>query len=234
MGKRRRKRIAVGPCVLCGHVRSRTEEHIPPRNLWPRAKAIQKQLVWVPACLVCNASSSKDDEYFRFVVTQGLDTGDHPEALLLTPPVARSLARPQFPGFARSLFDRSFEVELRTGAGLFVGTTRAVPIAAKRVQRVAEKIVRGLFFIETGAIMPRTHKVEALVAEQLPLLSAEDQARAVQYVNSFMGSTFKRGGPGNVFAYSHRLQEQPEGVASVWLLVFFQRLGILAVATAAA
>jgi len=230
MAKPRRRRISPGPCVLCTRVGPRTEEHIPPKNLWPKSQSIRKRCLWVPACPKCNSESARDDEYFRIVVAQNAETGEHPEVKLVEPAIARSLERPEFAGLRHTILSRAFPVELRTDAGLYVERRLAHMVDAKRVQRVISKIVRGLYFLESKTIMPESHQVSFIVPEQLDRMSLEQRVKAAQYVNAFQGRSFKVGGPGRVFQFSYIVEPQQNGVASLWLLVFFERLSFLAVA----
>ena len=220
--------MAAGPCVLCTVVGPRTHEHIPPQNLWPRSD--RKRCVTVPACQKCNSESARDDEYFRIVVAQSIETGEHPAVKLIQPEIVRSLERQFFQGLKHTILSRAFPVEFRTEAGLFVGRHLAHMVDAKRVSRVVAKIVRGLYYIESTTIMPVSHQVTYIVPEHLDRIPREQRPQAIKYVNAFQGRPFKKGGPGRVFQYSCIAEHQAGGVASLWFLVFFERMSILAMA----
>ena len=164
------------------------------------------------------------------MVAQSIETGEHSEVKLIQPEIVRSLERPFFPGLKRTILGRAFPVELRTQAGLFVGHHLAHMVDAKRVSRVVTKIVRGLYYIESNTIMPRSHQVTYIVPEHLEGIPREQRPQAIKYVNAFQGRPFKRGGPGRVFRYSYIAEHQVAGVASLWFLIFFERTSFLAMA----
>jgi 5-methylcytosine-specific restriction endonuclease McrA len=64
-----------GTCVYCGKVGPTTDDHIPPKCLFP--PPIRHTLPKVPSCWTCNGGSSKDDEYFRLRIIARHDVGDH-------------------------------------------------------------------------------------------------------------------------------------------------------------
>jgi hypothetical protein len=228
MTKPRRRRATFGSCVLCSETGPLTEEHIPPQNLWPRKRSIRNRCLSVPACQKCNNESARDDEYFRIVVAQSAETGDHPEVKTIQPEINRSIERVDFPGLKRVVLGRAFPVEQTTEAGLFIGRRLAHMVDAKRVGAVINKTVRGLYYLESGAIMPRAHRVTFIVPESLAKFPLAHRVQAIEYANVLLGLPLKAGGPGKVFRYSHFFEEKPDGVASLWLLVFFERFSFLA------
>src|SRR5438105_2116110 len=64
-------------CVYCGERDATTEDHIPPRCLF--GLPLPSTLIKVPSCFRCNNGASKDDEYFRMVLSFRHDI-DHPDA----------------------------------------------------------------------------------------------------------------------------------------------------------
>jgi hypothetical protein len=158
----------------------------------------------------------------------GAETEGHPEAKLIHPEILRSLERAKFQGFRRAIVRRAFPVELRTEGGLILGQRFAHMVDAVRVGRVVAKIVRGLHYLDTKSIMPRSHRISFVVPEHLEGIPPEARLLAIQQVNSFQGRQFKAGGPGQVFRYCRSLDYQAAGIESVWLLVFFRRYSFLA------
>src|SRR5713101_6317270 len=80
-------------CFLCESLAD-TRDHIPPRGFFP---VVPDNIVTVPACLQCNQSYSKDEEYFRTVVAA---------QCYATSPVARQVWSGTI---VRSLWRRGFE-----------------------------------------------------------------------------------------------------------------------------
>src|SRR5438132_859881 len=58
-------RSAVIECCYCGRPAT-TRDHVPTRKLFPQPRP--SDLITVPACSVCNNSSSKDEEYLVHVI----------------------------------------------------------------------------------------------------------------------------------------------------------------------
>ena len=98
-------------CVYCGSQQKLTRDHIPPKNLF--AKPLPSNLVTVPCCRRCNESASKDDEYFRFIITRD-DAGGHPEARKILPAVLKSLQRPQAMGLTNLMGENLFDIDVNT------------------------------------------------------------------------------------------------------------------------
>src|SRR4030042_1463259 len=73
MKKRKLKR----KCYFCGEEGAASNDHIPPKCIFPRAirKINKHSLITVPAHYKCNNSFRKDDELFRnFIITQSNET----------------------------------------------------------------------------------------------------------------------------------------------------------------
>src|SRR5262245_41527341 len=110
----------MGQCIYCGEIRELTDDHIPPKNLF--AKPRPNDLIEVPSCKVCNGGASKDDEYFRLMLTLRDDTFDHPEVQKVLPTVFRSLTKPNKVGFSQSLFQSIRILDVTASGGLFLGS----------------------------------------------------------------------------------------------------------------
>jgi len=66
-----------GKCYLCGKDAD-TGDHIPPRGFFPKPRP--SNLIKVPCCRSCNEAFSPEDDYFRMVLSSGLNrsaTGDY-------------------------------------------------------------------------------------------------------------------------------------------------------------
>ena len=90
---------ATGICLYCGAGGELTDDHVPPKNLFPKPRM---GLVEVRACMPCNRGASKDDEYFRQCLVLAEQTRGHLEATKGRAPVFRSLNREVAPGLQAS------------------------------------------------------------------------------------------------------------------------------------
>ena len=84
-----------GTCVYCGYVGEMTSDHVPPQCLFgpPRPKLITVR------CWKCHKATTKDDEYFRLMLTMRDDVFDHGDVQKVLPAVFRSLQKKEQLGF---------------------------------------------------------------------------------------------------------------------------------------
>jgi len=153
------KKKSVGICAYCGQTKPVTDDHVPPKNLFPKPRP--SDLITVPICDECNCGTSTDDEYFRLVVSMQFRAAQHPDAQRVLSAVYRSLERPEARGLRIAFLNRVREVSLISRLGLYVGKTGVYEVDHPRLERVAERIVRGLFFHHTGEPVPSTCGVKA-------------------------------------------------------------------------
>lgn len=150
-------------CVYCGSRKNLTRDHVPPKCLFatPPQKAIT-----VPSCQQCNQKASMDDEYFRVNLAGRRDVGDHPEALGAMAKAFRALKYPEAKRFRRSFLNN-------VGMFFFVNEEGFIEPGAsyspdiKRLERVASRITKGLFWHKTRKRLPDHYVVDAFVADQI-------------------------------------------------------------------
>jgi hypothetical protein len=148
----------IGTCVYCGEERRLTHDHVPPRGLC--AKPRPHDLVIVPSCTRCNEGASKDDEYFKTVMVWKETAGSHPEATKIRDSVFRGLAMPKKATFARRLLAGLQDVDLKTPAGLHAGRATGFDVDLARLDRVVERVTRGLYWHSRGhRRLPSDHTV---------------------------------------------------------------------------
>jgi len=202
-----------GQCAYCGRDAPLTRDHIPPQNLFPDPKP--SDLIMVPCCETCKAGWSDDDEYFRLAVVSASNVygGDHAERVNQT--LLRSLRKPSKAGFARLVHQSLLELEVRSEAGIYVGSTGALSVDKKRFDRVAERIIRGLFWHEKRYPVPEGYQVTNRFS-QFGLRKVLDELDHVTYAEL-------RDIGGGVFAYTFApTDEDPDSM--VWLSGFYGRL----------
>lgn len=197
-------------CVYCGEAEGNSVDHVPPKLLFPSPRP--DNLITVPSCRACNQGFQRDDEYFQAAMLLRSDIAKEPEAKAIMETFFRSWERPRGERFARSFF-RTFQIaEWQTPSGLFAGNTPAFEVENKRLQRVYERIVRGLFFHEQGFRVPDDYRVETMLwVEERPNL-----LRALP--RYFRGRPIRR--IGGVFTYTCVFGENP--AISLWLFNFYR------------
>ena len=88
-------------------------------------KENRKNLIKLPAHKRCNASFSKDDEYFRLCLTA--ISYDQPQAKeLWSGPVMRGIHRPASERFKASVLKSLIPIDVQSEAGLYLGTAEAM------------------------------------------------------------------------------------------------------------
>jgi hypothetical protein len=129
----------MSTCYSCGVQPAPTREHVISKTLIP--KPFPPNLLTVPSCAACNNSLSKDEEYLRdrlSATAQGFKAGQWGATL-------RSIKIPQAHGKKMSLYGDMFRLSksVMTEDG---PSNIAIRIDKDRTERVAVKIVKGLFF----------------------------------------------------------------------------------------
>lgn len=223
----RRKPHKIGECVYCGKVAPITDDHIPPQNLF--AKPRPSNLIKVPSCKECHSENkqvSQDDEYFRLMLTLREDTADHPDVEQLLPIVYRSLARPDKVGFAKSIQKNMKEVYVRTQSGLYLGIKPSYDVNLARLDNVAKRIVKGLFYVETGHRLPDNYEAVAYSESGLRNLAENDKKHLQTEIIRPLTSNAPKIIGKQVFSYWVAYPDIDANI-SVWLLVFYKRVAFL-------
>jgi len=194
------KRAKTGECIYCGAISKITDDHIPPRNLFPTPRP--NNLIAVPSCLSCDHGASLDDEYFRLMVRLRADVLDHPAAKQLLPTVFRSLTKPKKHRFAQSLYRSMKELEITTPAGIYLGKQPSYDVDFTRLDRVAKRIAKGLFFYEWKTRLPDSHDMIAYSESGLANIGAETK-RKLQKILQPIFSTKKKTFGADIFSCRH-------------------------------
>ena len=80
----------LGICPFCAKEKYLTDDHIPPKNLFPKPRP--NTLITVPGCDECNRGNSKDDEYFRLMINMNHAVDGNP----LVQKNCSTIVRPDF------------------------------------------------------------------------------------------------------------------------------------------
>ena len=156
------KKISL--CIYCGEPAT-TRDHVPPKCLVPEEN--RENLITVPACKKCNQSFSTDDEYFRNVVPLIRHVAENPEAQKLHSAIRRSLERPQARGFQNAMQKNVKKVPLLTPSGIYYGEGKAMRGNFTRINRVVERVTRGLFYHHYKKPLPQDHIVHSFSWETM-------------------------------------------------------------------
>jgi hypothetical protein len=212
-------------CVYCGATKNLSLDHVPPRNLF--AKPRPSNLVTVPSCTLCNTAASKDDEYFRLMLSMSEDTGDHPDVQGNLPTIVRSLTKINKLGFARSLAKHVSMVELRSQAGLYLESKAAYDVDLERLDRVVGRTVRGLCYHERTTRIPDTCEVRVWSESGLRDVPRETVDRLQRTIIGPLLTVNPKVFGKDVFSYRVQfITGNPNW--SAWLLLFYKSIAFLA------
>lgn len=154
MLKRKKKKET---CAYCGKKRFATRDHIPPRNIFPKPRS--SDLITVPCCEKCRRGWSKDDEYFRNAIllqVSAYDPHSPWEQKMLD-----SLSRPQSKGLLREHARELTGRQVTNENGILLPQFSVFEPILGRLNRVAERIIRGLFYHQKSYPVPKNYRVDA-------------------------------------------------------------------------
>lgn len=150
----------VGICSICGQGGELTREHIPPKGIFLKPRP--KNTITVFSCKRCNHATKLDDEYFRFWVTAGAHPYSKLSAVWRDKVVGSSFKRS--PALLKKIQNnhKKFLVH-HASTPLKAYENENVPdhridrcymVEAKRINRVARKIVKGLYYNHFSKPLP--------------------------------------------------------------------------------
>lgn len=211
-------------CIYCGGQRELTNDHVPPKNLFPKPRP--SNLITVPACTLCHSSTSKDDEYFRLKLCMSENVGDHPDADINRETILRSLNREQATGLKQSFFADIRKVQRKTNSGLYLRDTLAFNVDLERIFRVVIRTTRGLYYYEVGKrLNPNydvdVHSDDTLINEPADVLENLEKNIIVPL---FQKSPKVLGN--DIFMYRYHITDEDPNF-TVWALTFYGRVSFL-------
>jgi len=198
-------------CIYCGGEGNQSRDHVPPKASFPKPRP--SDLITVPSCEKCNRGFQQDDEYFKAHLGIRADIEGAPRAETLTEEVLRSWQRPQSGGFTAAFRDSFATRTIRAPDHSVIGQEFGHVALTERINRVLERTVRGLFFHETGTVLPLDYRVRARMWEVLP----PQDARSYM---ALMGGAPLRVIANGAFRYAARIAGD-DPFASAWLLQFY-------------
>ena len=163
-------------CYLCGQPGADSKDHLPPKSLLPPGSN-SFQRITLPAHKECNSGASADEEYVRDLIV--------PEAIQFGFQNAQSAYEKVWRGWSRDqgwtryqrFLKKHVVVELRTPEGLYAGQGIGITPDKVRITRIGNKIVRGLIFHDSGAVVPESDIVVApLCTRDIPSIKKSDSS----------------------------------------------------------
>ncbi len=142
-------------CAICGNKPATTDDHIPPKGIYPKPRDNDSNLNTVPACSECNNEASPGDEEFKVFI--GFSTGEFRQN---TDAVLNSMARTVGGNWkiARQIFSTKADVYARLH-GVVAEPAVAVEFSGKNICAVFDRIIRGLYWMEKGKALGLSPKI---------------------------------------------------------------------------
>jgi hypothetical protein len=220
----------IGECVYCGKTRRLTDDHIPPKGLWNKPRP--PDLITVPSCSSCNSGASRDDEYFKSMMVFKDKSGSHPEAVAVRPSVFRGLEMPKKIGFARSLVKGIRRVRVQTPARLHLGRRFVFDVDLTRLDRVVERITRGLYWHHRRSRIPDGFEVVVFSEDGLRDLDGPARERLRrEFVTPVRNNPCYSVGRGVMRYWYASISQQPQALA--WVYEFYDDVKFLALVSPA-
>lgn len=205
-----------GICAYCGEFKFITRDHIPPKNLFQKPRP--QNLITVPCCEDCRGGWSADDEYFRLAVTVNSNAEGNPNAMKNQEVIRRSLRKIGKWKFSQHINQSLGHVSIQTPGGLYLGKAPVIKVQKKRIDRVAQRIIRGLFFEEFKMPVPNGYEVTNQMRQH-------GVGEILSKINPTLFKPWREIGTRH-FAYTYaQTGEDPYSV--VWLSVFYDALPFL-------
>ena len=197
--------ISGAICHYCG-APAVSEDHLPPSCIFDAPKPSNR--IKVPSCKKHNEDQSIDDEYFRCFVTTASAESSIAKSLFLDK-VVRGLERSNL---FYEIWDSRRQVELRSKAGLFVGTAPALEFKRDRIQSVISRMTRGFYFHFFGERLPGNSVV--MDYRLNPSLDDVEKHLIVQLPLHKIGS--------GEFSFRF-IRGEDDPYSSIWLFMFYER-----------
>jgi hypothetical protein len=193
-----------------------------PNALFARPRP--KDLITVPACDDCHTDEdSLDAECFAFQTAIHNDASSSPSAQAIYQTLIKGVGNPKKQSWANSVFRSLSFGQVHSPAGLYLGDAPIYELDVPRLQRVASRIIRGLYYHHWREPVPESYEVVAYSAElvrRLPKETRDGLAPLLAFVDGEPARSV-----GDVLRY--RLRTFPEGAGCIALLVFYGAVSYL-------
>ncbi len=222
--KRSRK---IGECVYCGKIGEVTRDHIPPKGLF--AKPYPKNLITVPSCGTCHSNNpkvSQDDEYFRLVVSYRDDLSTNPDILKIQKSVDRSFLYPNKIGLTTTFFNSFSDIEERTKSGLYLGKKSTYTVFSIRLENVADRIIKGLFWHEMKHRVPDDYYVISVTEDRVQAAPESVTIPLLENVLPHLAKSSVKTIGDHTFSY-RSIYNPEDSNESMWLLTFYEKVQFL-------
>lgn len=173
------KKLGPGRCVHClKDVEERNSDHVFPESWYPDSTPPDLEKWQIPSCIPCNDGYGRLEQDFLVKIGLCLDPHDPASASIVekslrsVKPAAARDTRDAWHrlGKGQRILAQALQGEQIPDHGIFPGLgdrwkdvpgeRTAILISTKSFERITEKIVRGIFYIEDGVFIEPPYKIE--------------------------------------------------------------------------
>jgi len=216
-----KKKAKIGECVHCGKIRPLSKDHVPPKNLF--TKPLPSNMIEIPSCSVCNENRSKDDEYFRLILTMREDLTEHEEVQDVFSKVERSFERPFHSGLKYSFLQTVRLAEVITDSGIYCGRVPLYQPDSKRINKVLIPIINGLFYQSKRKRIPDQYlKIWWHIERLSDIKNTDIRTKIINNLRSIPQIEIGN----NIFAYRLHHANDDENVI-IGIMIFYGRVPFL-------
>jgi hypothetical protein len=224
--KRKSGKQRVGECIYCGKEAALTRDHIPPKGLFPEPRP--HDLIAVDCCFECNNLASKDDEYFRLTISLRHDVCKAQSGSVAESAI-KALGRPQQRWFTKAFLSTVRKVNVYSEGGIYLWDSGTYNVDLNRLNKVATRVVQGLYYHHFGKILRAPCSAEAWCTEGFPRQTQTEEVKLIRHLISelqYLEPIVKADG---VFKYWFKQIGEPEDCSSYWYMCFYERVGFFAI-----
>ncbi|MEE9214118.1 MAG: hypothetical protein V3U54_04870 [Thermodesulfobacteriota bacterium] len=209
------KKKKIGKCVFCGKEGKVTNDHIPPRNIFPKPQDDDVKLITVPACTVCNSESSKlDDESFKVYIGLVAKEGNNAENKLYGSMMQTIQKNSKI---KKDLIKNAFR--LPSQQKIFTSVDESA------IKRVLKKIVLGLYYEHFNGIIFDKVEVDTYFSEDISEDKLDEVVNHVEEIRDNGSSNSV--GKLKEFYYIYA-QANDNKLATCWILIFYNCFSVIA------
>jgi hypothetical protein len=226
-----------GPCVHClNEFQTRTWDHVFPRSWFPETTPPNLEKWKIPACATCNGEYSRLEEDLLWRLGLSIDPAEQ-ASLGITDKVLRSV-KPEYADSPKdaearrnklakiirqlTLYDAPPPSGVLPNFGMIPGLEYpaivAIPVPSDSLIRLGQKIIRGLTFMETGALITEDFAIRVYFLDDHKALGYAELVKS-------RGAT-QAVGPGVQVTHA---RSDEGGLSSLWYIEIWARLKMYAV-----
>ena len=203
-------------CAYCGDSEAlSTRDHVIPKAFWKDTTMPPNPLT-ISACRPCQNHWDAETTYFRNMLVMQSDMDDHPAIKrILDGPIKRRIntSKPDLKDLTRN----ATVAWKQTISGIYNERGVRIEIDLARFQRTPEKIIRGLFYLRNGIVLPPDY-----VARIVPENSFWNDAG----FNNLLATMHDWQGCGDDVFQMRAVRDDSDGNFTAWLLMFFKSSAI--------